>query len=186
MEFIDVIKSRKSVRTYSDKPLDDIHLQTILEAGRNAPSFQNRQCWRFVVINDKNKIKYIASNSGIVGKINFFIKNAPILIVACANPAQSGNMNGQNYYLVDTAIALQQMMLTAWNLGIGSCWMAAFNEEKVKSILSIPPKIRIVAMSPFGYPKEKENIYGKMIKVFAASDKRKKQDKIICYNEWTL
>ena len=186
MEYMDVITGRKSVRSYLSDPINDEHLNLILESGRNAPSYQNRQCWRFLVINDTQIIKSIASNSGLVGKINFFIKDAPILIVACADPAKSGGINKQAYYLVDTAIAFQQMMLTAWNFGIGTCWMAALDENKVKKLLSIPDNIRIVGMSPFGYPKEKESLYGKMVKVFAGSKNRKKKEEIICFNKWSL
>lgn len=186
MEYMQVITTRKSIRSYSSEPISEEHLDLILESGRNAPSYQNRQCWRFVVINDPDVIKDIAHKSGFVGTINFFLKDAPIVIVACADPAKSGGINNQSYYLVDTAIAFQQMMLTAWNFGIGSCWMAAFNEKKVKTLLSIPDNIRIVALSPFGYPKEKESLYGKMVKVFAGSKKRKEKEDIICYNRWTL
>lgn len=186
MDFMDVITTRRSIRHFKNDPLNEKHLNLILEAGRNAPSYQNRQCWRFLAINDRQLIKNVASNSGLVGKINFFIKDAPLLIIACADPSKSGNINKQSYYLVDTAIAFQQMMLTAWNFGIGSCWMAAFNENKVKKALDIPQNIRIVGMSPFGYPQTKESIYGKMIKVFAGSKNRNKLEDIIAYNKWTL
>ena len=186
MEFRDVVMSRRSVRSYLDKPIPDDVLQAILEAGRNAPSFQNKQCWRFIVINNKEVIRQITSNIGLIGKVNFFIKDAPVLIIACADKSKSGVVNGQDYYLVDTAIAFQQMMLTAWNYGIGSCWMAAFAENKLKSFLSIPENIRVVALSPFGYPKDKESLYGKLLKFFANSKSRKDLDSIVCYNKWTI
>jgi len=93
-------------------------------------------------------------------------------------------LNSQNYYLVDVAIAFQQMMLAAWNLGIGSCWLAAFDEKKVKSILKIPDNIRVVAMSPFGYPKDNPNLYAKAVKTFAGSKKRLNLEKIVKWGEW--
>ena len=105
--------------------------------------------------------------------------------MACADPTKSGKMNDQNYYLVDTAIAFQQMMLTAWNFGIGSCWLGAFNEEKVKKNLAIPKEIRVVAISPFGYPKNKDGLYAKTVKIFAKSKKRKELNKIISYEKWS-
>ena len=107
-----------------------------------------------------------------------------MIIVACADPGDSGKVNGMDYYLVDTAISFQQMILTAWNYGIGSCWLAAFNEKKVKDILTIPEKIKVVAMSPFGYPKEKKSVYTKALTMFAGSKKRKDIDRIACYNKW--
>ncbi|MBW6516295.1 MAG: nitroreductase family protein [Candidatus Cloacimonetes bacterium] len=186
MEFNDLLMTRKSVRSYLSEPIPDDVLQGILEAGRNAPSFQNKQCWRFVVINNREEIKRFSSNIGLIGKVNFFIKDAPIIIVGCADPAKSGTVNKQSYYLVDTTIAFQQMMLAAWNYGIGSCWMAAFDEDKVKKFLSIPKNIRVVAISPFGYPKAKESIYGKVIKLFASSNFRQKIDEMVCYNKWTF
>ncbi len=186
MEFKETIMSRTSVRSYLPEPIPDDVLNAILESGRNAPSFQNRQCWRYIVLNEPNEIANLAKKSGLVGKINFFLKEAPVVIVACADPAKSGKMNGQDYYLVDTAISFQQMMLTAWDLGIGSCWMAAFDEKSVKKALGIPDKIRVVAISPFGYPKEKESLYGKAVKLFASSKSRQKFDDMVCYNKWTL
>ncbi len=185
MNFLDVIFSRKSVRSFQNKEISDDILQQILEAGRLAPSWQNKQCWHFIVIKNKEKRKQLALQNGLIGTVNFFIKDAPIIIVACANPSKSGEMNNQNYYLVDTAIAFQQMMLTAWNFGIGSCWLGAFNEEKVKKILAIPKEIKVVGMSPFGYPKDKDGLYAKAVKTFAKSKKRKKINEIISYEKWS-
>lgn len=176
--------SRKSIRSFSDEEIPEEILDKILEAGRLAPSFQNRQCWRFVVVKNSEIRKKLALKSGMLGKVNFFIKDAPIIIVACADPSKSGTVNGQDYYLVDTAIAFQQMMLTAWNNEIGSCWLAAFNEGKVREILEIPNKMRVVAMSPFGFPKNKDSIYAKAVKAFAGSRKRVEIDKIISIDKW--
>ncbi|MCK5051196.1 MAG: nitroreductase family protein [Candidatus Cloacimonetes bacterium] len=186
MEFDEVLISRKSVRSFRDKEIPEDILNNMMEAARLSPSFQNRQCWRFIVVRDKDLIKDLALRSGMISKVNFFIKDAPIVIVACADPAKSGTMNDQNYYLVDTTIAFQQMMLSAWNHGIGSCWLAAFNEQKVREILEIPQNIRIVALSPFGYPKEKKSLYEKAVKVFAQSKKRNELKNIISYDKWEL
>ena len=186
MEFDEVIISRKSVRSFQDKEISEEILYNMMEAARLSPSFQNRQCWRFVIVRDKSIIKDLALRSGMISKVNFFIKDAPVVIVACADPAKSGTMNNQNYYLVDTAIAFQQMMLSAWNYGLGSCWLAAFNERYVREILEIPNNIRVVALSPFGYPKEKKTLYEIAVKTFAQSKKRNELNKIICYEKWNL
>ncbi|KQC05974.1 MAG: hypothetical protein APR54_01925, partial [Candidatus Cloacimonas sp. SDB] len=167
MDFEQVIFSRHSTRDFLDQNIPEDILAKIIEAGRIAPSFQNKQCWRYVICRDRGIIKKLALDSGLIGKVNFFVNHAPLVIVACADPARSGKMNDQEYYLVDTAISFQQMMLTAWNFGIGSCWLAAFNERKVKDILTIPADIRVVAMSPFGYPREKKAFYSKAISFFA-------------------
>ncbi len=184
MNVLEVIKTRKSIRSYDQRELENDKLINILEAGRLAPSWQNRQCWQFVVVKDKETIHKLALRSGMFSKSNFFIKDAPVVIVACANPSDSGHLNGQYYYLVDVAIAFQQIMLVAWDMGIGSCWLGAFNEKKVKEILSIPEKIKIVALSPFGYPKEKDTLYAKTIKTFAGSKKRKELEKIVHWEKW--
>ena len=186
MSLEDVIISRKSVRSYSNKEIENVIIEKMLQAAQQAPSCQNKQCWRFILIKDHTLKKQLALKSGFIGKANFFIKDAPLVVVACANPKNSCRLNDQNYYLVDTAIAFQQMMLMAWNFGIGSCWLAAFNEEKVKTILSIPKQIRVIAMSPFGYPEDSEKIYGKLVSSFAGSNKRKKIDSIFCYDKWSL
>ena len=119
MEFEDVILSRRSVRSFNDKKIPSDILGKILNAGRLAPSSQNKQCWRFIVVFDEEIKKKLALKSGFISKVNFFIKNAPVIIVTCADSSRSVYLNNQNYYLVDTAIAFQQMMLTAWNYGIG-------------------------------------------------------------------
>lgn len=184
MEFEEVIFSRKSIRSFSDQEISDEILMDIVRSARVAPSFQNGQCWRFIIVKNKKNIKKLALKSGFIGKINFFIKDAPLIIIACADPKESGRVNGQDYYLVDTAIAFQQMMLTAWDRGIGTCWLAAFNEKKVKKILDIPKDIRVVAISPFGYPKKKKNIYGKAVKLFANSKNRKDIEEILKWETW--
>lgn len=186
MEFDDVIFSRKSIRSFQEKEISEKILNNMMEAAQLSPSFQNRQCWHFIVVRDKKIINTLALRSGLISKVNFFIKDAPVVIVACADPAKSGMMNDQNYYLVDTAIAFQQMMLTAWNSGIGSCWLAAFNEQKVREILDIPNNIRVVALSPFGYPKKKKTLYEKAVKTIAQSKKRKDIKKIVCFDKWSL
>jgi nitroreductase len=184
MEFIDVILSRKSVRSFSEEEIPENVLNEMLEAARLSPSSQNRQCWRFIVVQNKETRERLALKSGLIGKVNFFIKDAPVIIVACADPSKSVKLNKQNYYLVDIAIAFQQMMLAAWNHGVGSCWLAAFDEQKVKDILNIPDNIRVVAMSPFGYPKEKASLYDKALKTFAGSKKRLDLNKIIMWEKW--
>jgi len=181
-----VIFSRKSIRNFTPEKIPEEVLLQILEAGRVAPSCQNRQCWRFLVINDHEKIKGLVYNSGFIGTVNFFIRNAPLVIVACADLKDNCHLNNQDYYLVDTAIAFQQMMLMAWSLGIGSCWLGAFHEEKLKNYLKIPDNIRVVAMSPFGYPQDKKSFYSKIVSGFAGSSHRKEIENIVCYNEWKL
>ena len=104
MNVYEAILSRKSIRSYDTKEIENEKLGKILEAGRLAPSWQNKQCWQYVVVKDKTTIGKLALRSGLISKSNFFIKDAPVVIVACANPNDSGHLNGQDYYLVDGGV----------------------------------------------------------------------------------
>lgn len=168
----ETILSRHSVRTFTEQPIPPEVLADMLEAARLAPSAQNRQPWRFLVLQNQEKIKSMAFKCGLIGLANYFIRNAPCVIIACADTNSNIRINGQDYYLVDTAIAFQQMMLMANSYGIGSCWLAAFSEKKLKAWLDIPKNWRIVALSPFGYPAEKQGLYSSVVKTFAGSNNR--------------
>jgi nitroreductase len=183
MDCKDTIFSRYSVRDFMPEPVPAEVLTDILEAARLAPSAQNRQPWRFIVLQDPEKIKSMALNCGLIGLSNFFIRKAPCVVIACADLNSNIHINGQDYYLVDTAIAFQQMMLMAWNHGIGSCWLAAFSEKRLKPWLKIPKNWKIVALSPFGYPAEKQGLYSKAVKAFAGSKDRLPMEKIVRYFE---
>jgi len=186
MDFQELIISRQSIRSFSQQALDAEVIEAMQQAARWAPSWQNKQCWRFVFVDDHALIRQLALQSGLLSKANFFIKDAPLVVVACAYPEQSGKLNQQDYYLVDTAIAFQQMMLAAWNKGVGSCWLGAFDFDKVRQILDIPSDVKIVALSPFGYPRQKPQIYAKLIKSLARSKKRKEIAEIVCNNKWNF
>jgi nitroreductase len=172
MDFMDVISARKSVRGYADKPVEEEKLSKILETARLAPSWANKQCCRYVVVKDKAKIQELSGRFG-------WLKQASVIIVACADPKDSGDRNGMNYYLVDVGISMQQLVLAATNLELGTCWIGAFDEAKVKKVLQVPENIKVVAMTPLGYPADKEGIGSKLIKTAIGSDKRKPLEEIV-------
>ncbi|MDP3114822.1 MAG: nitroreductase family protein [Candidatus Cloacimonadaceae bacterium] len=172
MDVQELILSRHSVRDFLQDPIPAEVLAEILEAGRVAPSTQNKQPWRYIVITETAEIKRIAFNCGLIGLSNYFLRKAPCVIIACADMSKNVRLNHQDYYLVDTAISFQQMMLAAWAKGIGSCWLAAFSEKKLRSYLKIPDKWRIVALSPFGYPAEKKSLHAKLLSGLAGSHDR--------------
>ena len=186
MDMMEGLLSRHSVRSFAREPVPDDVLQDMIEAARWAPSCQNRQCWRFIVIRDEAMRRRMATGSGFIGTVNYFIKDAPLIVVACAVPGRSSKLNGQDYYLVDTALAFHQMMLAAWSHGVGSCWLAAFGEQSVKRTLGIPEGVRVVGMSPFGYPSEKTPLLLKAVKSFAGSRKRLDAGDIVCYDSWNM
>ena len=181
MDFKETVFSRKSIRSFLDKPIPQDVLADMLEAARLSPSTQNRQPWRFIIIQNQDRIKQMSVNCGLIGLANFFVRSAPCIIIACADTDKDIKINGQEYYLVDTAIAFQQMMLMAWNHGIGSCWLGAFSEKKLRNWLDLPKSWRIVALSPFGYPAEKQSIYAKVVKSVAGSKNRLPVEQIVRY-----
>jgi nitroreductase len=115
MEFMDVVAARKSVRGYAEREVEEEKLAKVLEATRLAPSWANRQCCKYVVVKDKAKIEELS------GSINPWLRQAPVVVVACADPADSGSRNGMEYFLVDVGISMQQLVLSATDLGLGTC-----------------------------------------------------------------
>ena len=146
MSLLNVILSRRSIRKYENKEIPQEILQQILEAGRQAPSAVNRQPFRFVVVKDHEIMKDLCDNL-----ITRFVKYAPVAIAGCADVKSL--LTGK-WAVVDTTIAMQNMVIAAWTLGIGSCWIGACNEEEVKKMLKIPDKWKVVALITLGYPAE--------------------------------
>lgn len=145
MSLLDVILRRRSIRRYENKEIPKDVLDKIVEAGRQSPSAANRQPYRFVIVTDSEIKKELK------GRFSRFLKDAPVVIVGCANP--KALLTGK-WATVDTTIALENMVLAAWSLGIGSCWIGSFKEQKVKELLKIPEKWKVVALVSFGYPAE--------------------------------
>lgn len=149
MNVIEAMKSRKSVRSFSDIDIEGQILENILEMARVAPSFLNRQEWRFIVVRDVNIRKKLVD----VANCSSIILNCPLVIVGCAKPFNQISDTDQSSNIVDTAIALDHVSLAAVEYGLGSCWSSIFDEEKVKEILGIPVGNRVVALMSLGYPK---------------------------------
>ena len=166
----DAIKNRHSVRSYSDIAVEVEKIQQVLEAGRLAPSASNRQEWRFIVVTDKNKKVQLAEAAA--GQK--FIGTAPCVIACCAETDFHEMKCGQMTYPIDLAIAIDHMTLRAVELGLGTCWIGAFYEDKVKKILNIPEEIRVVELLPLGYPADKGQ----------PRKNRHDMDKIVFYENW--
>ena len=161
MELFEAIRTRRSIRKYLDRPVEEEKLRAVLDAVRMAPTWANMQCWRLVVVTDKatkekfSELSYVESFFAPKGyKANPSKKalaEAPVDIVLCADPAQSGVLWGQAYYLADAGIAAQTLMLAAWAQGLGTVFVGVYDEEKIKSLLHIPADIRVVGIFPLGY-----------------------------------
>uniref|UniRef100_A0A7C6A8J2 Nitroreductase n=1 Tax=candidate division WOR-3 bacterium TaxID=2052148 RepID=A0A7C6A8J2_UNCW3 len=150
MEFYDVIQKRKSVRAYKQDPIPDQVLNRILEAVRNAPSAKNLQPWKFIIVKDPQTIEELvpACNN------QQFIAQAPIVICAVGLESEAwGRMGGYWRSLeVDVAIAFEHLVLAAANEGLGTCWIGAYKEAEVKKVLKIPDGVKVIALTPLGYP----------------------------------
>jgi nitroreductase len=146
MSQIDFILTRRSIRRYETKDIPEEVLQQILEAGRQAPSAANRQPIRFIIVKDHDILRVLCDNV-----ITRFVKYAPVAIVGCADIKSL--LTGK-WAVIDATIAMQNMVIAAWTLGVGSCWIGACNEKKVKELLKIPANWKVVALLTFGYPAE--------------------------------
>ncbi|MBS7648705.1 MAG: nitroreductase family protein [Candidatus Bathyarchaeia archaeon] len=152
MDFYEVIRTRRSIRSYRPDPIPDEVLMRILEAARIAPSGTNRQPWKFIIVkNEELKRKLAAACHN-----QMFIAEAPIVIVACGYNIHwnRGGYMGDLSMLVDVSIAFTHLILAARAEGLGTCWIGAFDNEEVKSILSIPKDVNVVAITPLGYPRD--------------------------------
>jgi len=148
MDVIEAIERRYSVRDYKDRAVEKEKLEGILEAARLAPSASNRQEWRFIVVQDKKtreRLMHAAKGQPFVGQ-------APVVIACCAKTDGHLMTCGQACYPIDVAIAVEHMALKAAEEGLGTCWVGAFYEDKVKEILNIPQDIRVVELLALGYP----------------------------------
>jgi nitroreductase len=180
MTIDDVILHRKSIRSFQATPVSDKVLESLVDMAHHAPSWMNKQCWHFIIVTESIQIEQIAKTA----VINRWMKQAPAIILVCADPHLSGQREGIPYYVVDAAIAMDHLILSATEKGLGTCWIGSFNEQKLKSLLGIPPRIRIVSLTPVGYPKEKESFSGKMRSKFVRSTKRKSLSGILHWNAW--
>jgi nitroreductase len=184
MDLFEAIRTRRSVRRFTDRPVEEEKLSAILEAARQAPSWANLQCWRFIVVKNQS-IKERLSDLSYVE--SFFapkgyksnpakkgISEAPVVIVACADPAQSGSIWEQPYYLTDVGIAAQNLMLAARALGLGTVFVGVFHEQGVRELLAIPSDLRVVGIFPLGYPREEKS----------EGPARKALSEIVSYERW--
>lgn len=151
MTILETIRSRGSIRRYKETSISKDKLTKILESARLAQSAANRQPWQFIVITEpsiKESLIPASGNQRFVGK-------AAIVIACLANPKESATVGPFDGFLIDLAIAIENMVLTAWELGIGSCWIGAFNEEEIRKLLDIPDDLRVVSLLTLGYPDQK-------------------------------
>ena len=149
MDFLELVATRYSVRAYKPDPVEDEKLQKVLEAARLAPTAANRQPFQLIVVHTSGRQIELSQ----IYQRPWFVQ-APIIICACAMASNgwSRSSDGVNYTMLDVAIAFDHLTLEATDLGLGTCWVAAFNVEAARKVLGIPPEVDPVALTPLGYP----------------------------------
>lgn len=154
MNTIDAINSRRSIRRYMDKPVEFEKLTTILDAAGKAPSAGNLQDWRFILVTDRTLIKQVAGYS----IEQYWIQTAPVLVIVCAVPEKHemyyGLRGKRLYNIQDCAAAIENLLLAATDADLGTCWIGAFEEEKIRALFNIPADVRPQAIISMGYSDE--------------------------------
>ena len=153
MDVFEAVQERRSIRAYQDKPVPREKLEKILEAGRLAPSARNCEPWHFIAVTDAEKRK--RSSKGMWAR---FVAQAPLVIVACGNKKAS-----PDWYAIDTALAVENMVLTAIGEGLGTCCVGSFDEKDVKTILKVPENFEVLVMLSVGYAGEKLDFSSKLL-----------------------
>jgi nitroreductase len=175
----EIIVKRFSCRAYDSRSVSEEDLRAICEAARLAPSACNSQTWRFVVIQDRSLISRICDEAMRPVIRNKWMKEAPVLIVGCSKLDIVANrigsaVTGIEYNQIDLGIAMEHMVLKATELGLGTCWIGWFKEDRIKEILGIPGNVRVLALLTVGYP-------GKGV---SARRKRKSLEEIVFRDQW--
>ena len=172
MDIYEAVKTRTSIRKYKSDPIPEDKLERVLGAMRRAPSGKNAQPWRFVIVKDGG----IRAKLADACRGQQFVGEAPVVVVGCGWEDRAYTRMGGYWSSlpVDIAIALDHLTLAAVAEGLGTCWIGAYDEENVKEILGIPEKVKVIALTPLGFPD-----------VEPASRPRKSLEEIITIDRWT-
>ena len=169
MNVMDAIKSRRSIRSFLPKPIEDDKLSMIIEAARLAPTASNQQELKIVIVKDDSLKK--AMVHACVGQQ--FIGEAPVVLVMCSTN-QREMLCGQPTRTIDCSIAFSFILLEAQELGLGMCWIGSFQAFEIQAILGIPEDYEVVALAPIGYAAN-----------LGYKTSRKKTSELVCYNMWS-
>jgi nitroreductase len=169
MEFAELIRTRYSVRAYKPDPIDDDVLNQVLEAARLAPTAANRQPLQLIVIPTEGREAELRR----IYNRDWFVQ-APLVICACGIPAQGWvRSDGRNYTDVDVAIVMDHLILAATELGLGTCWVGAFDPTAARQVLALPEGVEPIVFTPLGYPADRPK-----------PKKRKALSELVRYERW--
>jgi nitroreductase len=153
MDVFEAIQQRRSIRNFTDKPVEREKMEKILEAGRLAPSAKNCEPWHFVAVTNPEKREALSR-----GNWAKFVAQSPLVIVACGDKKAS-----PDWYAIDVALAVENMVLTAVSLGLGTCCVGSFTEKDVKTVLKIPENFEVLVMLAMGYLGDKIDLSSKLL-----------------------
>jgi nitroreductase len=169
MDFQNLIKNRYSVRSYQDKAVEEDKLQKVLEAARLAPTAANKQPFKLIVVKTRGKKEDLKR----IYHADWF-SEAPLVICACAVSKEAWTRrDGHCYMEVDVAIAMDHLILAAADLGLGTCWIAAFDAQAAREILKLPDDVEPLLFTPLGYPADEPG-----------TKTRKGLDELVRYEKW--
>lgn len=163
MDIMKVIHERQSIRKYREEDIPEEILIEIVEAARRSPSWANTQTWRFIIVKDKGIKEELSKTLSEKNPAKEAIRKAPVVLCLVSQKGVAGFSRGiprtskGDYYMFDAGIAMEHVVLAAWNFGLGTCHVGAFNHEEAERILGVPESFTIVAMTPIGYFDEKPN-----------------------------
>lgn len=149
MEFMKLVKERFSVRSFSDQPIEQKKLDSIIEAAKYAPTAANLQSQKVYILKSKEAVNK-------VNEVCKCIYGAPVVLLICYDETKAWKnpFSGKNSGEEDASIVATHMMLEAWNIGIGSCWVGMYDSKAVCTQFDLPENIKLVCMLPIGYMKE--------------------------------
>jgi nitroreductase len=163
MDLMEAIKGRRSIRKYKPDPVPEEVLQKVMEAVKWSPSWANTQCWELIVVKDPNMKSELAKTLAKGNPAFSSMTEAPLVIVLCGKKGVSGFKRGEvatvkgDWLMFDTGLAMQNLCLTAYGLGLGTVIVGLFDHKKVEEILGVPQNVEVVAMTPLGYPSTEGN-----------------------------
>ncbi|MDZ7272180.1 MAG: nitroreductase family protein [candidate division KSB1 bacterium] len=156
--FLELVRTRRSIRKFVDRPVEREKILACIEAARWAPSAEHVQPWRFIVVDDAELKDRLARSafSGIYSATRWAAR-APVLIALLARPDLIANrlgarLQGTHYYLLDMGIAGEHLVLQAHELGLGTCWIGWFSARGARKALGLPRRYRVVSLIAMGYP----------------------------------
>ena len=155
MDVVEAVRARRSIRCYKPEPIPPEKEAALLEALGLSPSAGNRQPWRFILVRDPELIRRLAQECSWERLAPLrALTTAPLVIVGCGVPGESVPVGSLDGDIVDVVIALQSAVLAATGLGLGTCWIGAFYEKRVKALLGVPEEARVIALLAVGMPDE--------------------------------